>query len=182
MPGSSRTRTSTSETPGGPTPTSDQRWMGEALRAARASARRGEIPVGAVVVRGERPLARGGNRTVAARDPSAHAEIVALRRASRRNGNHRLVGATLYVTLEPCSMCLGAMIQARILRLVYGAADPKGGGIWLLDLPEYARRANHQFPVRAGVRAGESADLLRGFFRRRRGSVGAKMAAKRSTK
>ncbi len=79
-------------------------------------------------------------------------------------------------------MCLGAMIQARILRLVYGAADPKGGGIWLLDLPEYARRANHQFPVRAGVRAGESADLLRGFFRRRRGSVGAKMAAKRSTK
>jgi len=156
--------------------------MGEALRAARASARRGEIPVGAVVVRGERPLARGGNRTVAARDPSAHAEIVALRRACRRSGNHRLIGATLYVTLEPCPMCLGALIQARIARLVYGAPDPKGGGIWLLDVPEFARRANHRFPVRAGVRAGESADVLRGFFRRRRGSGGTGMDVKRPGK
>src|SRR5262245_2648260 len=99
--------------------------MRRAIRLARAAARRGEVPIGAVVVREGRLLGGGSNRSIAARDPSAHAEIVALRKAGRREANHRLSGATLYVTLEPCLMCVGAMIQARISALVFGASDPK---------------------------------------------------------
>ncbi len=144
--------------------------MAQALRAARTAAGRAEVPVGALVVRAGRVLGRGANRTIASRDPSAHAEIVALRRAARRAGNHRLPRATLYVTLEPCLMCLGAMVQARIGRLVYAAADPKSGAVSLLDRPEVRVTTNHRFEVADGVLAQEAGDLLRGFFRERRGA------------
>jgi tRNA(adenine34) deaminase len=125
------------------------------------------VPIGALVVRDGRVLAAGRNRTIAAADPTAHAEIVALRRAGRAAANHRIGGATLYVTLEPCLMCLGAMVQARIDRLVYGAADPKVRAVRRL---RRAGRAglNHRFAVTAGVRQAECAAVLREFFRRRR--------------
>ncbi len=146
----------------------DEKWMSLALRLARAAARRGEVPVGAVVVRGGEAMGRGGNSSIAGRDPSAHAEIAALRRAGRQAGNHRLSGATLYVTLEPCLMCLGAMIQARIGRLVYAAPDPKWGALGLLDHAAVAARINHRFEVSGSVLEGEASDLLKGFFRARR--------------
>ena len=133
----------------------DEHWMTEALRGARAAARRGEVPVGAVVVRDGELLACGSNRTRAACDPAAHAEVVALRRAARRANNHRLVDSTLYVTLEPCPMCLGALVQARVHRLVFAAEDPKAGGLWVLEHPEYGRRSNHRFEVLGGVMADE---------------------------
>lgn len=141
--------------------------MGAALRLARAAGRRGEVPVGAVVVDGGRIIGRGLNRPIGSSDPTAHAEMTALRRAGRRARNYRLTGAALYVTLEPCLMCLGAMIHARIGRLVFGAPDPKvGATAWLRG--SRARRLNHRFAVRGGVRADEGATLLREFFRARR--------------
>ena len=145
----------------------DAIFMKRAIRMARAAGRRGEVPIGALVVLGGRIVGRGANRPIAARDPTAHAEIVALRRAARSTGNYRLPGATLYVTLEPCLMCLGAMVQARIARLVYGAPDPKVGATALLR----ARRAaglNHRFAIAGGVLSAECAGLLKEFFRRRR--------------
>jgi tRNA(Arg) A34 adenosine deaminase TadA len=146
----------------------DRTWMDSALRLARAAAKRGEVPIGAVVVAGDRILGRGANRPIAAHDPTAHAEIVALRRAARAAGNYRLGGATLYVTLEPCLMCLGAMVHARIKRLVFGARDPRIGAVALLRAPR-AARLNHRFTVTPGVRARECGNLLRQFFHRRRG-------------
>jgi len=145
----------------------DRTWMDLALRLARDAAKRGEVPIGAVVAAGGRILGRGANRPIKACDPTAHAEIVALRRAARAEGNYRLGGATLYVTLEPCLMCLGAMVQARIGRLVYGARDPKVGAVALIRAPR-AARLNHRFAVTPGVRARECGELLRQFFRRRR--------------
>jgi tRNA(adenine34) deaminase len=142
--------------------------MGRAVRLARAAARRGEVPVGAVVVRDGRLLAGGGNRSIVARDPTAHAEIVALRRAGRRAGNHRLTGSTLYVTLEPCLMCVGAMVHARISTLVFGASDPKVGAISSLARKSFPSGLNHRFATRGGVRDSECASLLRDFFRSRR--------------
>ena len=145
----------------------DTAWMKRAIRLARAAGGRGEVPVGALVVLGDRVVGRGSNRPIAARDPTAHAEIVALRRAARSIGNYRMPGATLYVTLEPCLMCLGAMVQARIARLVFGAPDPKVGATALLR----ARRAaglNHRFAIAGGVLGAECAALLREFFRGRR--------------
>ena len=140
--------------------------MDAAIRLARATGRRGEVPVGAVVVSGGRIVGRGANRTIAAHDPTAHAEIVALRRAARAARNYRLTGATLYVTLEPCLMCLGAMVHARVERLVFGARDSKLGATSFL---KRARRGlNHRFELRGGVRAEAAAGLLREFFRRRR--------------
>ena len=140
--------------------------MDAAIRLARAAGRRREVPVGAVVVSGGRIVGRGANRTIGAHDPTAHAEIVALRRAARAARNHRLTGTTLYVTLEPCLMCLGAMVHARIERLVFGARDPKVG---VTSLLRRARRGlNHRFELRGGVRAEAAAELLREFFRRRR--------------
>lgn len=154
----------------------DARRMGEALRAARAAGRAGEVPVGAVVYdRRGRRLASGSNRTLRDLDPSAHAEIVALRRAARRAGNHRLGGASLYCTLEPCPMCLGALVQARVGALVYGAADPKGGGLTLRIFPW--RGANHRFEARGGVREREAAALLLDFFRARRERAGSRERA-----
>ncbi len=141
-------------------------WMARALRLARAAAAAGEVPVGAVVVAGGRVIGRGANRPIGTCDPTAHAEILALRRASRATRNYRITGATLYVTLEPCLMCLGAMVHARIGRLVYGASDPKAGAVSLLE--SRARVLNHRFPAEGGVRAGECAALLRAFFRGRR--------------
>ncbi|MGA9593750.1 MAG: tRNA adenosine(34) deaminase TadA [Candidatus Acidiferrales bacterium] len=146
----------------------DQRWMRAALEEARAAAERGEVPVGAIVVIEERLLARAGNRTIADCDPTGHAEMVALREAARKMGNYRLAAATLYVTIEPCAMCAGAMIQARIARVVYGADDPKGGAarscFGVLDHPQL----NHAVDVTPGVLAEESAGLLKDFFAARR--------------
>ena len=141
--------------------------MGDALRLARAAGRKGEVPIGAVVVSAGRIIGRGSNRPIGARDPTAHAEISALRRAARAAGDYRLSGATMYVTLEPCLMCFGAMLHARIDRLVFGARDPKIGST---SLPARARRGfNHRFGLSGGVRAEECAATLREFFRDRRG-------------
>src|SRR3989442_6451820 len=141
--------------------------MGAAIRQARAAGRNGEVPIGAIVVASSRVIGRGANRPVGACDPTAHAEVTALRRAARQARNYRLGGATLYVTLEPCLMCLGAMVHARIRRLVYGARDPKIGATRFLRQAR-AARLNHRFEVTGDVRAGECADLLRAFLRARR--------------
>lgn len=145
----------------------DREIMGRALRLAARAAAAGEVPVGAVVVRGGEIVAQGSNRPVAASDPTAHAEIVALRRAARKAANYRLPDCDLFVTVEPCAMCLGALVQARIRRLVYGAADPKAGAVFsTMRFP--FDRLNHRPEIVAGMRADESAGLLREFFRSRR--------------
>lgn len=145
--------------------------MRTALREAAKAAAAGEVPVGAVVVREGRVIARGSNRPIATRDPTAHAEIVALRRAARQTGNYRLPDCDLFVTVEPCAMCLGAVVQARIRRLVYGADDPKTGAVSsIMTFP--FERTNHRPDVEGGILADECAGLLRTFFRdRRRGRV-----------
>ncbi len=146
----------------------DAHWMGEALGLAQLAAERGEVPVGAVVVRDGALVGRGGNAPIAHSDPTAHAEIAALRDAARALGNYRLSGCTLYVTLEPCAMCAGAMMHARIARLVYGAQDPKTGAAGsVIDL--FAEpRLNHHAVVAGGVRAAECGALLSAFFAARR--------------
>ncbi len=146
----------------------DERWMREALQLARAAMQAGEVPVGAVVVKDGAVIGRGSNAPVARHDPTAHAEVIALRAAAQQLGNYRLDGCTLYVTLEPCTMCAGAMLHARLARVVYGAADPKTGVAGsLLDLFAHSR-LNHQTRVSAGVLAGECGALLHDFFRARR--------------
>jgi len=139
--------------------------MDWAIRLARAAARRGEVPVGALVVADGRIIGRGSNAPIRSSDPTAHAEIIALRRAARAAGNYRLTGTTLYVTLEPCLMCAGALLHARIKRLVYGAREPRIGAAALLR-----RRSglNHRVQVSGGVEAPRCAALLQEFFRRRR--------------
>ncbi len=144
--------------------------MQEALKLAGGAELAGEVPVGAVVVSAQGGLlGRGYNRTLLDVDPSAHAEIVALREAAWRTGNHRLNGATVYVTIEPCLMCVGALIQARIARLVYGADEPKAGA--LRSQPSLAAHPtlNHSFSVTAGVCAPECGAVVRRFFQTRRG-------------
>jgi tRNA(adenine34) deaminase len=142
--------------------------MRAAISEAKVAAQVGEVPVGAVVVVNDEVIGRGINRTISDTDPSAHAEVVALRAAARELGNHRLPDATLYVTLEPCAMCLGAMVQARISRLVFGAYDPKAGAagsaIDLTDSPAF----NHRFEVNGGVLADECSEVLKNFFEKRR--------------
>ena len=142
--------------------------MHAALAEAEVAAGSGEVPVGAVVVAGGEIIARGHNRSEADNDPSAHAEIVALREAARRAGNYRLTDATLYVTLEPCAMCMGALVQARIARLVFGAYDPKAGAagsaIDLADSPSF----NHRFEINGGVLAEECGAVLKAFFKSKR--------------
>lgn len=146
----------------------DQLWMGRALALAEQAARCGEVPVGALVVRDEVVLGEGYNRPILATDPTGHAEINALRDAAARQGNYRLPGATLYVTIEPCTMCFGALIHARIARLVYGAAEPRAGVCESrLNLPEQ-RFYNHRIEVIGGIEAAAAADLMRRFFRTRR--------------
>lgn len=146
----------------------DEQYMMLALEQARAAARAGEVPVGCVIAQDTRILARAANRTIADCDPTAHAEIVALRAAAAAVGNHRLSGTALYVTIEPCAMCAGAMLQARIDRLVYGATDPKGGAITSCFAVLDHRRVNHRVAVVSGVLADETASLLRQFFEARR--------------
>ena len=147
---------------------SQTRWMRRALELARTAEAADEVPVGAVVVRDGEEVGSGRNRTIELNDPSAHAEILALRDAGQRLGNYRLPGCELYVTLEPCCMCAGAMIHARLSRLVYGADDPKtgavGGRFELLG----DERHNHRVEVAAGVLAEECGEILRAFFRARR--------------
>lgn len=147
--------------------------MRAALAEARKAAERGEVPVGAVVVREGRIVARGSNRPIGTGDPTAHAEIVALRRAARRAGNYRLTDCDLFVTLEPCAMCLGAVVQARVRRLVYGAADPKAGAVSSVMAFPF-ERLNHRPEVLGGVLAGPAAGLLREFFGRRRSRASGK--------
>jgi tRNA(adenine34) deaminase len=146
----------------------DELWMEEALRSAQRALDAGEVPVGAVVVCEGRVVGRGWNRNISDNDPSAHAEIVALREAGTIVGNHRLGECELFVTIEPCAMCAGAMVHARIKRLVYGAGDPKAGAVHsamqVLNHPQM----NHKVEVRSGVLAGRCAELVQTFFRDRR--------------
>jgi tRNA(adenine34) deaminase len=158
--------------------TSDAAFMGEAIEEANAAARLGEVPIGAVVVVDGRVIARGHNRRETRRDPIAHAEADVLRRAARTLGGWRLVGCTLYVTLEPCVMCAGAMVQARLPRLVYGAADPKAGAAGSVIDVLRDPRFNHTVEVVSGVRADECGALLREFFAGlRRGTRGGESPA-----
>src|SRR4029077_13401771 len=143
---------------------SDVRFMQQALEEARASAAAGEVPVGAVLVHDGKIVARSGNRTIRDCDPTAHAEIVVLREASRVLGNYRLAGTTLFVTVEPCSMCAGAMIHARVPRLVYGCDDPKGGAVRSCFEIVQSPRLNHQVEVTSGILASECAAILQAFF------------------
>jgi tRNA(adenine34) deaminase len=146
----------------------DTEYMHLAIEQARAAALRGEVPVGAVVVLEERVVAAAGNRTIADCDPTAHAEIVALRAAASAIGNYRLNGAALYVTIEPCAMCAGALVQARVARLIYGADEPKGGAIRTCLQVLDASVLNHRVAVTPGILAEESAALLQSFFAARR--------------
>ena len=142
--------------------------MRKALEEARLAAEAGEVPMGAVLVQGEQLLARASNRTIRDCDPTAHAEIVALREAARVLGNYRMPGTTLYVTLEPCAMCAGAVVQARVDRLVYGADDPKGGAVSSCFSVLSHPKLNHRVDVTSGVLAEESAAILQSFFAERR--------------
>ena len=145
-----------------------EQFMDEALDQARLAQQTGEVPVGAVLVMDGEVIGRGSNQPISSGDPTAHAEIVAIRAAARRVGNYRLTGATLYVTIEPCLMCVGAFIHARIGTVVYGAAEPRTGSLESTvragDLPGH----NHRFAVVGGVRAEECRLLLQDFFRERR--------------
>lgn len=146
----------------------DLGFMEKALEEAHASEAAGEVPIGAILVHEGRIIARSGNRTIRDCDPTAHAEILILREASRVLGNYRLAGTVLYVTVEPCSMCAGAMIQARVPRLVYGCDDPKGGAVRSCFEVLTHPRLNHRVEVTAGVLASECASLLQSFFAARR--------------
>ncbi len=146
----------------------DSAFMEAALREAEAAGAAGEIPVGAVVVADGAVVAAGQNRSIRDHDPSAHAEIVALRAAGRALGNHRLPGTMLYVTLEPCAMCMGALVQARSWRVVFGAYDPKAGAAGgAIDLSD-SRAFNHRFEIMGGVLADECGAVLQRFFESRR--------------
>jgi tRNA(adenine34) deaminase len=146
----------------------DLQFMKIALAEARASAAAGEVPIGAAIVHDEAVLVRSGNRTIRDNDPTAHAEIIVLREAAHILGNYRLSGTTLYVTLEPCAMCAGAIVQARVPRLVYGADDPKGGSFRSCFNILANAQLNHSVDVTPGLLAAESASLLQSFFAARR--------------
>ena len=146
----------------------DELWMKEALGYARRALDVNEVPVGAVVVHDGRIVGRGFNRNIIDHDPSAHAEMIALREAGSALGNHRLGGCDLFATIEPCAMCAGALVHARIRRLVYGADDPKAGAVHSVMQVVNHPSLNHVMEVRGGVLAGECAGLLQDFFRGRR--------------
>jgi tRNA(adenine34) deaminase len=150
----------------------DELYMEEALRSAQRALEAGEVPIGAVVVHESRIIGRGHNLSITRNDPTAHAEILALREAGAALGNYRLSGCTLFVTIEPCAMCAGALVHARVSRVVYGAKDPKTGAdgsvVQVLNHPE----SNHRIEVRSGVLAGRCAELLQTFFRQRRAKSG----------
>jgi tRNA(adenine34) deaminase len=146
----------------------DELWMEEALRCAQRALEAGEVPVGAVVVCDGRIVGRGWNRNITGSDPTAHAEIIALREAGATVATHRLEDCELFVTIEPCAMCAGAMVHARIQRLVYGADDPKAGAVHSVIAVLNHPQLNHKIEVRCGVLAGRSAEVLQTFFRNRR--------------
>ena len=146
----------------------DETMMREALEEAKAAAADGEVPIGAVVVLNGTVISRGRNRSIRDCDPTAHAEIVALRRAAEAIGNYRLVGATVYTTVEPCAMCAGALVWARVARLVYGAPDPKAGAVHSLFAICTADTLNHQVDVTAGLLEEDCRALMQEFFRARR--------------
>jgi tRNA(adenine34) deaminase len=146
----------------------DELWMEEALRCAQRALEAGEVPVGAVAVCDGRIIGRGWNRNIASSDPTAHAEIIALREAGATVGNHRLEECELFVTIEPCAMCAGALVHARIRRLVYGADDPKAGAVRSVVQVLNHPQLNHKIKVRSGVLAGRSAEMLQSFFKSRR--------------
>jgi tRNA(adenine34) deaminase len=148
----------------------DVKWMTRALALAEMAASKGEVPVGAVLVRDHDVLAEGHNLTVTSNDPTAHAEVVVIREAAKKLGDWRLTDCTLYVTLEPCAMCAGALVLSRVSRLVFGAADPKAGMVGSLGNLAQDERLNHWIEVTDGTLAEQAGDLLRDFFRRRRGS------------
>jgi tRNA(Arg) A34 adenosine deaminase TadA len=146
----------------------DAKWMERALDQARVALQQGEVPVGALVIKDGELLGAGHNRNLLDRDPTAHAEVVALRQAAGRIGNYRLTGCTMYATIEPCAMCAGALIHARIARLVYGAADPKAGAAGsVLQVLNHAS-LNHRMEVTAGVLGDRCSEILQDFFRQRR--------------
>lgn len=152
----------------GISPTPDDAWMRHAIRLAQYAEQQGEVPVGALIVQNDRCIAEGWNSVIAHHDPTAHAEIIALRNAGQHLANYRLLNTTLYVTLEPCVMCMGALSHARITRLVFGAYDPKRGAVCnALHLSD-APFLNHSVAWLGGVLEEECAELLRGFFRGRR--------------
>jgi tRNA(adenine34) deaminase len=142
----------------------DEKWMSRALALAAEAGQRGEVPIGAVVVDGGEELAGAGNTREADNDPCGHAELLAIRAAAARRGHWRLDGCTVYVSLEPCAMCAGAMVLARISRCVFGATDPKGGFCGTLGSLHDHPRLNHRFAVQGGVMEAESAAMLRDFF------------------
>jgi tRNA(adenine34) deaminase len=147
------------------------RFMREALALAEDAADAGEVPIGAVVVVDGEVVGRGHNQPIGARDPTAHAEIVAIREAASRLGNYRLPGATMYVTVEPCLMCVGAMVHARIDTVVFGVPEPKAGALESTQRAHEHPALNHRLRVVSGVLAAESRDLLRRFFRERRAAT-----------
>ena len=147
---------------------SDELWMEEALRCAYRALEMDEVPVGAVVVCAGKIVGRGWNRNITDSDPTAHAEIIALREAATAIGNHRLGDCELFVTIEPCAMCAGAMVHARITRLIYGSDDPKAGAVHSVMHVLNHPQLNHKLEVRSGVLAGRSAELLQTFFKSRR--------------
>jgi tRNA(Arg) A34 adenosine deaminase TadA len=144
--------------------------MGLAIEQARLGLAAGEVPIGAVVVSGGEVVARAFNQPIRACDPTAHAEVLALREAARRLGNYRLTGTVLYVTVEPCLMCVGALVHARVAEVVYGAAEPKTGALVSTVAGLETPGLNHRFAVTGGVREAECRDLIQRFFRERRGS------------
>ena len=148
--------------------TPDELWMEEALREAGRALQAGEVPVGAMVICENRIVGRGFNRSIADADPTAHAEIVALREAGKHLGNYRLSDCELFVTIEPCAMCAGAVVHARIKRLVYGADDPKAGAVHSVMQVVNHAALNHRMEVLGGVLVARSSQLLQGFFRARR--------------
>lgn len=149
----------------------DELWMEEALREAQRALALGEVPIGAVVVREGQIVGRGCNRPVSSSDPTAHAEILALREAGRNVGNYRLGDCDLFVTVEPCAMCSGAITHARVRRLVYGADDPKAGAVHSMLQVLNHPKLNHRVEVTSGVLAARCMDLLQTFFRERRSAV-----------
>ena len=146
-------------------PKDDNYWMGKALALAGRAADMGEVPIGAVLVKDGKVIGRGFNRRESSKDPSSHAEMIAIRQAARRLDAWRLTGTTLYVTLEPCPMCMGAIILARVERLVFGSFDPKAGAAGSLYNLADDTRFNHRVEIASGVRVEECSDLLSGFFR-----------------
>jgi len=146
----------------------DQHWMQHALELAKRAADQGEVPVGAVIVKDNEIIGSGANQPISNHDPSAHAEIVALRAAGQALQNYRLIDCTLYVTLEPCSMCAGAIIHARVGKVIFGAADPRTGAAGSMFQTLIDARHNHTVRVRGGLMANECSEVLQRFFRERR--------------